>query len=150
MDKSEIDKLPVDTVGQRIKKFRLSEGLTQEKISEKLGFSANYYGQVERGAKGLSKNMANAFCENFGLTYSYLYHGLSPEEIEREASSDNSKNRVVAFFRACSEEECALLYPILLSMIHSRRKTWTLAERQKTMKRAGRPRKNWTDGNGRD
>lgn len=65
MDDGEIARLPEKTVGQRLKKLRLSAKMTQDQFSEKLGFSTNYYGQVERDAKELSKNMANEVCKYF-------------------------------------------------------------------------------------
>ena len=143
MDREEISRLPEDTVGQRMKKLRLTAGLSQDKLSEYLGFTPNYYGQVERGAKELSKNLANAMCSYFNVTYSYLYQGISPDQLREESGYDTCKNHIIRYLESCTEEECELLYPILKTMVQSRREQeGTLRVHQSTKPRAGRPRKN--------
>ena len=41
-------------VGQRIRKARLERDLTQEDVAFKVGISASYLGQLERGGRGLT------------------------------------------------------------------------------------------------
>lgn len=143
MDENEIAKLPEKTEGQRLKKLRLSAKMTQDKFSEALGFSSNYYGQVERGVKALSKNMADAVCRHFGASYSYLYQGITPEQIRDASDYDTCKNHMLALIAACTEEECRLLYSFLQMMIqdYRRRKMALFALWMNTRKRPGRPRK---------
>ena len=144
LDKSEIDRLPENTEGQRLRKLRLSAKLTQDKLSEELGFSSNYYGQVERGAKALSKNMADAVCGRFDVSYSYLYQGITPEKLRETSSYDTCKNYLIEFIATCTEKECEILYPLLQILIqdHRRREMELFALRMNKKKRAGRPRKN--------
>lgn len=140
---SEMTGFPEDTVGQRIKKLRLSAGLTQEKLSEELSFSSNFYGQVERGAKSLSKNMADALCGRFDVSYSYLYQGIRPEQIKEASVYDTSKNHMIKIFADCSNEECELLYSIAQALVQDRRRREMelYLSRMETKKRPGRPRK---------
>ena len=65
MNKKLPNPLPENTPGQRILKLRLGAGLTLEQLAERLDFTANYFGQVERDAIGLSNNMAHAICRYF-------------------------------------------------------------------------------------
>ena len=64
-------------LGERIRKERLSLGITQEVLSEKAGISVSFFGQVERGERKPSLetviNIANALqvTVDFLLTDSY-------------------------------------------------------------------------------
>ena len=150
MDQETISRLPEDTAGRRMKKLRLKAGLTQEKLSEYLGFSPNYYGQVERGRRELSKSLANALCCYFGVTYSYLYQGIRPDQLREEEEYDTCKNRLIRYLETCSEEECSLIYPVLQLLIQNKRNWETpAAARQEGKRRAGRPRKVQEKGQGR-
>lgn len=144
MDDGEIARLPEKTVGQRLKKLRLSAKMTQDQFSEKLGFSTNYYGQVERDAKELSKNMANEVCKYFDTSYSYLYQGIIPGQIGETSAYDTCKNHIVTLTESCTNEECQLLYSFLRLMIqdYRRRRMDLLAHQKNAKKRPGRPRKN--------
>ena len=43
--------MKLDSIGQYIRKYRLSRKLRQEDLAEKTGLSPNYIGMVERGEK---------------------------------------------------------------------------------------------------
>lgn len=140
---SEIAGLPEDTVARRILKLRLSGKLTQDKLSEELGFSSNYYGQVERGKRALSKRLADALCDYFDVSYGYLYQGINPDQIREKPDYDTSKNQILKYLTDCSDEECGLLYPIVQVLVQDlrRREMEAYQSRVRTRKRPGRPRK---------
>lgn len=140
---SEIADLPEDTVARRIVKLRMSAKMTQEEFSEMLGFSSNYYGQVERGKKGLSKHMADKLREYCGVSYNYLFQGISPEQISESSVYDTSKNQILKYLTDCGDEECELLYPIVQVLVQDRRRREMkrYASHMETKKRPGRPRK---------
>ena len=142
LSESEIAGLPEDTVAQRIKKLRMSANKSQEQFSEKLGFSVNYYGQVERGAKALSKKMADALCEHFGTSYRYLYQGIRSEQIGETSAYDTSKKHIINVLNTCTIAECELIYPLLQVLIQERRQREMAlyASRMETKKRPGRPK----------
>ena len=50
--------LPEKTIADRLLKLRMREGLTQEELCERIGYTSNYYGQAERGAIPLSRKLA--------------------------------------------------------------------------------------------
>lgn len=143
LSESEIAGLPERTVGERIKKLRLSVNMSQEEFSEKLGFSANYYGQVERGAKTLSKKMADALGEHFGASYRYLYQGIRSEQTGETSAGDASRKRMINVFNTCTIAECELIYPLLQVLVQERqrREMAVYKARAETKKRPGRPKK---------
>lgn len=132
---------------RRIVKLRMLAKMTQEKFSEELGFSMNYYGQVERGKKALSKHMADALCEVSDVSYSYLYQGIRPEQIREGSVYDTSKNQIIKYLADCTDEECELLYPIVQVLVQDRRRREMeqYASRVGTKKRPGRPRKSQSE-----
>ncbi len=127
----DLNRLPENTPGQRIRKLRLKAGYSQKKMSELIPFTANYLGQVERGSKPLSTNMTDALCSLFHVDYSYLHHGICPvrpEEEDRvqETSTDcghNIRTLLKELVEGCTGEECRMLEPIVDSLLYSIRET---------------------------
>ena len=108
----ELNRLPEETLGQRLRKLRLNTGLKQKQLAALLGFTANYLGQVERDAKPLSKNMADAICSYFHVDYSYLYHGIRPAQtgehdtIHEDPFYNHDFRRLLnEYIKSCSEDE---------------------------------------------
>jgi len=79
-------------VGLRLRQIRLNAHMTQEKLADQLSVTVNYLGEVERGRKPLSLNLARRICRLLDVTYDYLYQGRPPESIAlvREDSSYES------------------------------------------------------------
>lgn len=50
---------------EKLKKFRLSKGLSQEAMARSMGITLSYYSQVERGAA----NFSRAFVEKLKHAY---------------------------------------------------------------------------------
>lgn len=132
MNRTKPNQLPKYTPGQRIRKLRLTAGLTQEQLSELLGFTANYLGQVERDAVGLSKNMADALCDYFNVTYNYLYcQSDSRNTATEHGHTEPGQAPIIALIKNCSEDECRLLEPVARACIQALRKARRL-NRQNT------------------
>ena len=74
MEKTHFTADPPFLVGQRIRDERNKWNFTQEQLSEHLGISTNYLGQIERG-RTFSRALAERICEFFHITYDYLYYG---------------------------------------------------------------------------
>ena len=119
MNYEQIVQLPENTPGQRIKKLRMTAGLSQNQLSRQLGFTSNYFGQVERDQKDLSKNVADAICSYFHVTYGYLYHGLGAGNSPHPAPG--SRELVIDLIKSCSEEECRLLEPAVKGLVEGLR-----------------------------
>jgi transcriptional regulator with XRE-family HTH domain len=63
--------------GNRLRQQREYLGLSQEKASELLGISANFYGKVERGIHGLSYETLRKAKSIFHVSLDYLITGES-------------------------------------------------------------------------
>lgn len=69
-------------IGAILRESRIKLHLTQTKMAEKLEMSLNYYGQIERGKKGLSINNAILCRNKLGIDLNYLLVEILPLESE--------------------------------------------------------------------
>jgi len=99
-------------IGKRLRHLRENVGLTQDQLSERLKISNNYYGQVERSYKELSKQLAAKLAEFYSVTLDYLYYG-SDKELIYENPEYSNKGELIRYIRSCSEEDCTILLPIV-------------------------------------
>lgn len=59
-------------LGKRIREERLRLNLTQEKLSEDIGISTAYLGQIERGERSLTLDKLVKIAVRLGITVDYL------------------------------------------------------------------------------
>ena len=59
-------------LGMRIKRLRVAKGLTQEKLAEALGISAEYVGKIERGKRTPSLDLVIAMAKFFHVSTDYI------------------------------------------------------------------------------
>ncbi|WP_227762806.1 helix-turn-helix domain-containing protein [Zhaonella formicivorans] len=59
-------------LGEKIRKERLSRGLTQEVLAEKANVSVSFMGQIERGERKLSLETLIKIGNVLGLSFDYL------------------------------------------------------------------------------
>lgn len=78
-------------LGKRIKEERLRLNLTQEKLSEKVGISTAYLGQIERGERCITLDKLIPLANYLGVTVDFL---LTDYIVTDE---DNSLNKCSAF-----------------------------------------------------
>lgn len=62
-------------IGLRLRERRKELHLTQAKMAEKIGMSTNYYGQIERGKKGLSIERLILCHNKLAIDLNYLITG---------------------------------------------------------------------------
>lgn len=62
-------------IGERLRKERKKLGLTQEKTAELLGISVTFYGEIERGKKGVSIEKLMLIDEVLKIEPTYLITG---------------------------------------------------------------------------
>ena len=55
------------TLGTQVRKVRLSRGLTQEVLAERLGVTPRYFAGIERGERNLTLDSVNALTEQLGV-----------------------------------------------------------------------------------
>ena len=70
----------VKILGQRIKKYRISKGLSQEKLSELAGCHPTYIGQIERGEKNVSVESIEKLSRALNIPLSKLFEKLGAED----------------------------------------------------------------------
>lgn len=70
MDKQEFLK----TVGENIKKYRIQNGLTQEKFAEKAGISLSFCAAIETGRKAPSAFTLRNMADRLGVTVDYFLY----------------------------------------------------------------------------
>ena len=59
-------------IGDKIRAKRLSTGLSQDAVSEKVDLSEGFYGHIERGSKTLSVESLVKIANYFGFSLDYL------------------------------------------------------------------------------
>jgi len=99
-------------VGQRIRNYRTTSGLSQEKLAELSGCHPTYIGQLERGEKNATIESIEKIASALNIAMSKLFEQLGGQE-------DSSKNiplECYEFLSAKSLEEQEQLFKILLEM----------------------------------
>ena len=66
----------VQTIGQRIRAYRLQAGLTQEALAEKADLHHTYIGQVERGEKNPTLTSLEKILDGLGISFAELFSYL--------------------------------------------------------------------------
>lgn len=53
--------------GDKIREYRINNGLSQEKLAEKTGFHRTYIGMVERGERNITLKNIEVFAKAFNV-----------------------------------------------------------------------------------
>lgn len=107
-------------IGERIRNERKLFHLTQEQLSEALGITPNYLGEIERGRRSLTRKVATKLCNYFGLTYDYLYNGnrdISTTTQVQDEVLPPFKAELLHFVESCNENECIACLSFVKSMV---------------------------------
>jgi transcriptional regulator with XRE-family HTH domain len=95
-------------LGEKIRQKRLSTGLTQDALSERLGLSESFFGHIERGSKYLSVESLVKIANYLDLSLDYLLLESKPNpsiDTRLQTELDN-------IFRNKSPEQKELLLSI--------------------------------------
>ena len=109
--------LPEKTIADRLLKLRMREGLTQEELCERIGYTSNYYGQAERGAIPLSRKLAEKLRVFYRSTFEYLYFGVRNDRVSED--TEYARHPIYDILESCTEEECDVLYEIVKPVIRN-------------------------------
>ena len=105
-------------IGHRIRDARKAKGFSQEALASELNVSVNYIGQLERGERPVSLNMATKLCHFFQLTLDYLYRGDLPIPHPNSVIQEIDPHREIQYLmNSCSEQELQLCLNILKPML---------------------------------
>ena len=100
-------------VGERLKKARHDQKLTQEKLAEKLDVSVAYISRVESGSSHVNLKRLNQLCTLLDVSESYILTG----------AAENSKSYLDGEFKEllekCTPEQQKLIYNIAKTIINS-------------------------------
>ncbi len=99
-------------LGQRIRNYRMSKGLSQEKLAELSGCHPTYIGQIERGEKNATLESIEKIAAALHISLSTLFEKLGAQE-------DGVRNiplECYEFLSAKTEKEQEHIYRILLEM----------------------------------
>lgn len=90
----DLDKILTE-IGDRLREFRKSKGLSQAKLADMLDISCNFYGSIERGKARLSIEKMIFLYKNLGLDLTYLLTGEeSPKVGFYDIISDCPKSKI--------------------------------------------------------
>lgn len=104
---SEISKI----IGQRIRNYRVKQGLSQEKLAEMAGCHPTYIGQLERGEKNATLESIEKISIALDIPLSQLFEKYGNAEIRTSIPL-----QCYEFVAAKSDAEQLLLYQILTDM----------------------------------
>lgn len=77
----------METIGDRLKKIRKENKLTQKQMSEKLDIHPNTISMYEKGNRNIPSNMVKKISDTFNVSTDYLLRGEKEEEKKQEFSS---------------------------------------------------------------
>lgn len=99
-------------LGKRIRNYRTSNGLSQEKLAELAGCHPTYIGQVERGEKNATIESIEKISSALNVSLSKLFENLVVEE----SDTSNIPLECYEFLSAKTKDEQERIYRILLEI----------------------------------
>ena len=103
---SEITKL----IGQRIRNYRIENGLSQEKLAEAAGCHPTYIGQIERGEKNATLESIEKISSAMSVPLSKLFEKIGDD------NTDSIPAKCYEFIASKSKPEQKHLYKMLIEM----------------------------------
>ena len=95
------------TIGQRIRKFRKINALSQEALAEKVGISTTHMSHIETGNTKLSLAVLVNLSLAFGVSADDLLFHQSP------VSKNSLMNKTVEILENCNTQELAIIMDII-------------------------------------
>lgn len=101
--KSQIEEQKQKTAA-RIRREREILGLTQDRMAEKLGLSADNYKKIEEGINGMSMQSLRSIRNALDVSYDYLLEGKqeSLEQVARHANALSRAEQIALLIRIVS------------------------------------------------
>ena len=104
-------------------------------MASDLNVSVNYIGQIERGERLVSLNMADKLCSYFHLTLDYLYRGISADVLCEQISYEPDPFReLLQMIELCSEQEIRLCLDILRPVLAAWRSSLETAKAEQSIR----------------
>ena len=80
--------------GERIRRLRITNGLTQERLAEALNIDQSFYGRIETGKKGCSVDLFIQLSTLFDVSLDYLILGRYLNARPKEFDSTQLKSDI--------------------------------------------------------
>ena len=84
MGKAKVNNTILEIIGNNIKTIRLSRGITQEQIAEKLNRSVNFVSLIELGKSGMSVQTIIALCNILDINTESIFKGLINYNLKKQ------------------------------------------------------------------
>lgn len=94
-------------VGERIKKIRKSQKITQDKLSEMAGISPQHLSQIESAKTKLSLPALVSICNALNVTTDRILCDVMTADTSREINSD-----IAEVFADCTSDEAYLMLSV--------------------------------------
>ena len=103
------NKLPLSQIGQRLKRYRESQKLTQQNLASMMHVSRGYLGGIELGAKEPSYNFLQKLLEATNISSEWILRGVGPMHADTQ-SPEEGKIRDIEFLANAGLErlDCGL------------------------------------------
>lgn len=98
-------------VGQRIRNYRLQNGLSQEKLAELSGCHPTYIGQIERAEKNPTIDSIEKISSALNVSLSRLF-----EKLGAQSDEENLPLKCYELIASKSKDEQKQIYQILISI----------------------------------
>ncbi|MBP3609545.1 MAG: helix-turn-helix transcriptional regulator [Lachnospiraceae bacterium] len=94
-------------VGERIQQRRLSLGLSQDQLAERIDRATKYYSDIERGTCGMSVETMLAISQHLKLNLDYMMFGLGniTNEPEEPVTAGIRRTTADCLLEHCTERE---------------------------------------------
>lgn len=103
----------LNTAGARIRTYRKSTGMSQQKLANSLGFSQGYIGDIEAGRSEPSFNFLSVLTEKTNVSSDWILTGIG--EMYRQANTENDT--------ADRDRESAMLLEMIMALPPSEKST---------------------------
>lgn len=100
-------------IGERIKKARRNKGLTQEKLSNKMGVSIAFFSRIERGSSQLSLKRLSEICNILDVSEGYILNGAT-EDSELYLNNDFKE-----LLDKCTDKQKKMIYEVAKTIINN-------------------------------
>lgn len=91
-----------EVICANVKKYRLLNNLTQEKLAEMLGFDTQYYAHLERGIRKFTIDRLTKLCKIFHIGIEKLIE-IDPDE--KQVASNKDLDRVIEKLETLSQSQ---------------------------------------------
>jgi len=97
--------------GQRVKYYRLLSGLSQEKLAERVGISANTVSYIEHGKNSISFSKLPALCTALSIEPYQLF--LNIDFFEK----NNKIEKIDKLLKTASQKQINIIYNLVANIL---------------------------------